>query len=149
MDCHCGIFFRLMQTELKFRAGDRIRIFGEMDEDGFYAGQLESSGRRGLVPSNFLRELPRSSASIAEPNTRFTNGGVSEGGRDNHDSRRKTICGESGSRSTYSSKNSHARNRSRPQSDEVDPDFVARRRRSERRTREVGFYHRKKRLFFK
>uniref|UniRef100_A0A158QIH3 PDZ domain-containing protein n=1 Tax=Rodentolepis nana TaxID=102285 RepID=A0A158QIH3_RODNA len=49
-----------VETELKFRAGDRIVILSEMDEDGFYVGQLESSGRRGLVPSNFLRELPRS-----------------------------------------------------------------------------------------
>ena len=29
-------------------------IFGEMDDDGFYMGEL--NGQRGLVPSNFLQE---------------------------------------------------------------------------------------------
>lgn len=36
--------------------GDVIYVFGEMDEDGFYMGQLSGSGARGLVPSNFLAE---------------------------------------------------------------------------------------------
>ncbi|BHF64947.1 benzodiazepine receptor binding [Sparganum proliferum] len=45
-----------VQTELPFCAGDRLLVFGEMDEDGFYFGQLEN-GQRGLVPSNFLREV--------------------------------------------------------------------------------------------
>uniref|UniRef100_A0A0X3NQ50 Peripheral-type benzodiazepine receptor-associated protein 1 n=1 Tax=Schistocephalus solidus TaxID=70667 RepID=A0A0X3NQ50_SCHSO len=45
-----------VQNELPFCAGDRVLVFGEMDEDGFYFGQLES-GRRGLVPSNFLKEV--------------------------------------------------------------------------------------------
>lgn len=36
--------------------GDVIYVFGEMDEDGFYMGQLGGSGARGLVPSNFLAE---------------------------------------------------------------------------------------------
>lgn len=31
-----------------------ISISGEMDEDGFYEGEL--NGRRGLVPSNYLRD---------------------------------------------------------------------------------------------
>lgn len=35
---------------------DVITIFGEMDEDGFYVGEL--NGVRGLVPSNFLQEVP-------------------------------------------------------------------------------------------
>lgn len=38
--------------ELNFRAGDAITVYGEMDEDGFFIGEL--NGRRGLVPSNFL-----------------------------------------------------------------------------------------------
>ncbi|TGZ63929.1 hypothetical protein CRM22_006641 [Opisthorchis felineus] len=42
--------------ELSFRSGERIVVYGEMDEDGFYEGEL-SDGRRGLVPSNFLREI--------------------------------------------------------------------------------------------
>jgi len=29
---------------------------GEMDDDGFYMGEL--NGRRGLVPSNFLTDVP-------------------------------------------------------------------------------------------
>ncbi|OON22070.1 variant SH3 domain protein, partial [Opisthorchis viverrini] len=42
--------------ELSFRSGERIVVYGEMDEDGFYEGEL-SDGRRGLVPSNFLRDI--------------------------------------------------------------------------------------------
>lgn len=41
------------QTELSFKHGDVITILGEMDEDGFYMGEL--NGRRGLVPSNYLQ----------------------------------------------------------------------------------------------
>ncbi|XP_075450663.1 peripheral-type benzodiazepine receptor-associated protein 1 isoform X3 [Ascaphus truei] len=41
-----------VEAELSFTAGDIITVFGPMDEDGFYYGEL--SGRRGLVPSNFL-----------------------------------------------------------------------------------------------
>ena len=44
------------QTELAFMTGDVIYVFGEMDEDGFYMGQLAGTGARGLVPSNFLAE---------------------------------------------------------------------------------------------
>lgn len=36
--------------------GDVIYVFGEMDEDGFYMGQVAASGARGLVPSNFLAD---------------------------------------------------------------------------------------------
>ncbi|CAL8086983.1 unnamed protein product [Calicophoron daubneyi] len=45
------------EMELSFQTGDQITVYGEMDEDGFYSGEL-ADGRRGLVPSNFLRELP-------------------------------------------------------------------------------------------
>uniref|UniRef100_A0A1I8BQB1 SH3 domain-containing protein n=1 Tax=Meloidogyne hapla TaxID=6305 RepID=A0A1I8BQB1_MELHA len=44
------------QVELSFRQGDLITIFGPMDEDGFYLGEL--NGIRGLVPSNFLHPAP-------------------------------------------------------------------------------------------
>ncbi|VDN90250.1 unnamed protein product [Brugia pahangi] len=40
------------QVELSFHAGDVITVYGEMDEDGFFMGEL--NGVRGLVPSNFL-----------------------------------------------------------------------------------------------
>ena len=33
-----------------------VLIDGEMDDDGFYMGEL--NGRRGLVPSNFLTDVP-------------------------------------------------------------------------------------------
>jgi len=36
--------------------GDVISVYGEVDFDGFYRGELD--GRRGLVPSNFLRTAP-------------------------------------------------------------------------------------------
>lgn len=43
------------QVELSFHQGDMIIVFGEMDEDGFYVGEL--NGVRGLVPSNFLEPM--------------------------------------------------------------------------------------------
>ncbi|KAG7262902.1 hypothetical protein CRUP_010548 [Coryphaenoides rupestris] len=43
-------------AELGFRSGDIIYVFGDMDPDGFYFGDLH--GHRGLVPSNFLQPLP-------------------------------------------------------------------------------------------
>ncbi|XP_029028219.1 RIMS-binding protein 2-like [Betta splendens] len=44
------------EVELGFRSGDIIYVLGDMDQDGFYYGDLH--GRRGLVPSNFLQPLP-------------------------------------------------------------------------------------------
>ncbi|KAI3373066.1 hypothetical protein L3Q82_006414 [Scortum barcoo] len=45
-----------IEAELTFSAGDIIHVFGDMDEDGFFYGDL--NGHRGLVPSNFLQPLP-------------------------------------------------------------------------------------------
>ncbi|XP_072244462.1 RIMS-binding protein 2 isoform X3 [Leuresthes tenuis] len=45
-----------VEAELTFCAGDVIAVFGEIDEDGFYYGEL--NGHKGLVPSNFLEEVP-------------------------------------------------------------------------------------------
>uniref|UniRef100_A0A8D0CIV0 RIMS-binding protein 2 n=1 Tax=Scleropages formosus TaxID=113540 RepID=A0A8D0CIV0_SCLFO len=45
-----------VEAELTFCAGDIITVFGEIDEDGFYYGEL--NGHKGLVPSNFLEEVP-------------------------------------------------------------------------------------------
>ncbi|RWS10368.1 RIMS-binding protein 2-like protein [Dinothrombium tinctorium] len=44
------------EQELHLNAGDFILIFGDMDEDGFFLGEL-LDGRRGLVPSNFVEKL--------------------------------------------------------------------------------------------
>ncbi|XP_071447115.1 uncharacterized protein [Hetaerina americana] len=44
------------EVELSFRTGNTIYVYGEMDDDGFYMGELD--GVRGLVPSNFLTEAP-------------------------------------------------------------------------------------------
>ncbi|KAM5274743.1 peripheral-type benzodiazepine receptor-associated protein 1 isoform 2-T2 [Ctenodactylus gundi] len=41
-----------VEAELAFSAGDVITVFGSMDDDGFYYGEL--NGQWGLVPSNFL-----------------------------------------------------------------------------------------------
>lgn len=41
--------------ELSFSTGSEIYVYGEMDDDGFYMGELPN-GMRGLVPSNFLTE---------------------------------------------------------------------------------------------
>ncbi|XP_045172088.2 peripheral-type benzodiazepine receptor-associated protein 1-like isoform X4 [Mercenaria mercenaria] len=42
------------EVELSFKAGDFVVCYGEMDDDGFYMAEI--SGRKGLVPSNFLQE---------------------------------------------------------------------------------------------
>uniref|UniRef100_A0A8C7C026 RIMS-binding protein 3A n=1 Tax=Neovison vison TaxID=452646 RepID=A0A8C7C026_NEOVI len=47
------------ESELPLTAGDYVYIFGDMDEDGFYEGELED-GRRGLVPSNLVEQIPDS-----------------------------------------------------------------------------------------
>jgi len=39
-------------------------IFGEMDDDGFFMGEI--NGQRGLVPSNFLQEAPLSDEDMNE-----------------------------------------------------------------------------------
>ncbi|KAL8619156.1 hypothetical protein ACOMHN_019428 [Nucella lapillus] len=60
------------ELELAFKQGEIIFIAGEMDEDGFYMGELGEV--RGLVPSNFLQDAPLSdedevleSASMVSP----------------------------------------------------------------------------------
>ncbi|CAL8276670.1 unnamed protein product [Merluccius merluccius] len=45
-----------VEAELTFCAGDIMAVFGDIDEDGFYYGDI--NGHRGLVPSNFLEEVP-------------------------------------------------------------------------------------------
>ena len=52
----CGCV--LSQVELSFKTGDVILVFGEMDDDGFFVGEIQ--GRRGLVPSNFLQPMSAS-----------------------------------------------------------------------------------------
>lgn len=53
------------QVELSFRQGDVITVYGEMDEDGFFMGEL--NGLRGLVPSNFLQNTPLTSLGPSQP----------------------------------------------------------------------------------
>ncbi|XP_054612329.1 RIMS-binding protein 2 [Dunckerocampus dactyliophorus] len=45
-----------VEAELTFCTGDIIAVFGDIDEDGFYYGEI--NGHHGLVPSNFLEEVP-------------------------------------------------------------------------------------------
>ncbi|XP_077086652.1 RIMS-binding protein 2-like isoform X3 [Siphateles boraxobius] len=45
-----------IEAELIFSAGDVIYVLGDMDDDGFYYGDL--NGHKGLVPSNFLQAFP-------------------------------------------------------------------------------------------
>jgi hypothetical protein len=42
--------------ELSFHSGEIIYVHGNVHDDGFYLGELED-GRKGLVPSNFLKEI--------------------------------------------------------------------------------------------
>ncbi|UMM21201.1 hypothetical protein L5515_002987 [Caenorhabditis briggsae] len=53
------------QVELSFRQGDVITVYGDMDEDGFYMGEL--NGLRGLVPSNFLQPTPLNNLLPSQP----------------------------------------------------------------------------------
>uniref|UniRef100_A0A8B9K8M7 RIMS-binding protein 2 n=1 Tax=Astyanax mexicanus TaxID=7994 RepID=A0A8B9K8M7_ASTMX len=57
------------EAELTFCAGDVITVFAEIDEDGFYYGEL--NGHKGLVPSNFLEEVPDDvEVYLTEPSSR-------------------------------------------------------------------------------
>ena len=51
--------------ELSFQTGAIITVYGDMDEDGFYMGELD--GVRGLVPSNFLTEAPDQYGTTQQP----------------------------------------------------------------------------------
>ncbi|NP_001395709.1 RIMS binding protein 3 [Rattus norvegicus] len=42
--------------ELPLTAGDYVYVFGDVDEDGFYEGELVN-GQRGLVPSNLVEPI--------------------------------------------------------------------------------------------
>ncbi|CAG2162480.1 unnamed protein product [Oppiella nova] len=44
------------EAELTLMAGDFVLIFGGVDEDGFFYGEL-MDGKRGLIPSNFVEKL--------------------------------------------------------------------------------------------
>nr|XP_009665115.1 PREDICTED: peripheral-type benzodiazepine receptor-associated protein 1-like [Struthio camelus australis] len=44
------------EVELPLTAGEYVYIFGDIDEDGFFEGEL-MDGRRGLVPSNLIEEV--------------------------------------------------------------------------------------------
>ncbi|GAB1300056.1 RIMS-binding protein 3 [Apodemus speciosus] len=44
------------QGELPLTAGDYVYVFGDVDEDGFYEGELVN-GQRGLVPSNLVEPI--------------------------------------------------------------------------------------------
>uniref|UniRef100_A0A8C5R0U6 TSPO associated protein 1 n=1 Tax=Leptobrachium leishanense TaxID=445787 RepID=A0A8C5R0U6_9ANUR len=44
------------EAELPLTAGEYIYVYGDMDDDGFYEGEL-MDGRRGLVPSNFVERV--------------------------------------------------------------------------------------------
>lgn len=56
----------VLQLELSFKAGDIITVFGDVDYDGFYHGEL--NGCYGLVPSNFLRPF---STEVRSPHHRL------------------------------------------------------------------------------
>ncbi|XP_010145438.1 PREDICTED: peripheral-type benzodiazepine receptor-associated protein 1 [Eurypyga helias] len=53
-----------VEAELTFSAGDIITVFGSMDDDGFYYGELNE--QRGLVPSNFLEAVPSDGGTVEE-----------------------------------------------------------------------------------
>ncbi|KAG8450640.1 hypothetical protein GDO86_003060 [Hymenochirus boettgeri] len=54
------------EAELPLTAGEYIYIYGDMDEDGFYEGEL-MDGRRGLVPSNFVERVSDDDLTAFQP----------------------------------------------------------------------------------
>ncbi|XP_039580476.1 RIMS-binding protein 2 isoform X10 [Passer montanus] len=52
------------EAELPLTAGKYLYVYGDMDEDGFYEGEL-LDGQRGLVPSNFVDFVQDSEARLA------------------------------------------------------------------------------------
>ncbi|XP_058239183.1 peripheral-type benzodiazepine receptor-associated protein 1 isoform X11 [Hemibagrus wyckioides] len=60
-----------IEAELAFNAGDIIYVFGDMDDDGFFFGDL--NGRKGLVPSNFLQVFPENRDESVEPEHTIAN----------------------------------------------------------------------------
>lgn len=66
--------------ELSFQTGQLILVYGDMDEDGFYMGELD--GIRGLVPSNFLSDADThpGGAGAANPAQRGLNNRGGRGG---------------------------------------------------------------------
>lgn len=48
--------FLIIIASSQVNAGDYILVWGDVDEDGFFDGEL-LDGRRGLVPSNFVEKL--------------------------------------------------------------------------------------------
>lgn len=65
-------------------AGQIILVYGDMDEDGFYMGELD--GIRGLVPSNFLQDADPhqqggpTAANVAQRSLNNRNRGMSGAG---------------------------------------------------------------------
>lgn len=53
--------------ELSFAAGDVVYVHGSVHEDGFYTGELEN-GKKGFVPSNYLKEVTAESATPKKEN---------------------------------------------------------------------------------
>ncbi|CAF98526.1 unnamed protein product, partial [Tetraodon nigroviridis] len=54
------------ELELPLTAGEYIYVYGDMDDDGFYEGEL-MDGRRGLVPSNFVERVSDDDVMSAHP----------------------------------------------------------------------------------
>jgi len=52
------------QSDLSFKSGDHVTVFGDPDEDGFYYAEID--GRRGLVPADYLRDNPGSTSSTGQ-----------------------------------------------------------------------------------
>uniref|UniRef100_A0A8C3JI29 RIMS-binding protein 2 n=1 Tax=Calidris pygmaea TaxID=425635 RepID=A0A8C3JI29_9CHAR len=57
-----------VEAELTFSAGDVITVFGSMDDDGFYYGELNQ--QRGLVPSNFLEAVTSDGGMVEDINSK-------------------------------------------------------------------------------
>ena len=80
-------FLNSCQVELSFQTGDLILVYGEMDDDGFFMGELK--GKRGLVPSNFLTDVP-----IGYDPKQLLKIIAANGGPDNNPSHQPRILGQ-------------------------------------------------------
>ena len=77
------------EVELSFQTGDII--YGHMDDDGFYLGELR--GQRVLVPSNFLTEAPPD-YDPSQPRHKRQPGGMNDkGGQMQDRDRDSSYCG--------------------------------------------------------
>ena len=88
--------------ELPFKKNEFIKIIGEMDEDGFYFGEL--NGRSGFVPSNMVAEVDTMTNTILDSSA---DAGLSDDNNDNKSDNESDLIGVNDTRKSDSFDLSH------------------------------------------